>query len=342
MRAVTIDAPKVLRITEAPEPVPRAGQVVLAVDLVGVCGTDVHVVDGHFQAARYPVVPGHEVTGTVVAVGDGVGDLQVGDRVVVDPGLPCRTCLLCRRGRPNLCERRNAVGITLNGGAADRVAVPAVNCHVLPEGLPASAAVLTEPLACVLHALEQAPAPLGRRALVYGAGTIGLLALQVLRHLAVDSVDVVDINPDKLDVAAQLGADSTVAPDGLPDREDWDLVVDASGAPEAIADGLSRLQRGGVFLQVGVAPEEATVPLSPYRVFSREIAIVGSMTTRHTFPGALRLLAGGIIDTGKIVEAPVPLTHYDEAIARVRGGGALKVVVSPGLDETGAPRRLEG
>src|SRR5690606_26758584 len=102
-----------------------SSEVVLAVDLVGVCGTDVHLLDGHFPTAKYPIVPGHEVTGTVVAVGHEVRDVRVGDRVVVEPGVPCATCLLCRRGRPNLCERRDAVGITLNGGAADRVVVPA-------------------------------------------------------------------------------------------------------------------------------------------------------------------------------------------------------------------------
>jgi len=330
MRAVRVEGPGVVRVVQVPEPVPGVGEVVVGVDLVGVCGTDVHLVDGHFPTARFPVVPGHEVTGTVVALGPEV-DLRVGQSVVVDPGMPCGTCVLCRRGRLNLCERRNAVGITVDGGAAEQVLVPAANCHVVPEGVPASAAVLTEPLACVLHALEQVPVPVGRRVLVYGAGPIGLLALQVLRHLAVDCVDVVDLNPDRLAVAQGLGADSAVVPGQVPDRRDWDLVVDATGAPAAITDGLSRLQRGGVFLQVGVAPEEETVPVSPYQVFSRELTIVGSLTTRHTFPGALRLLAGGIIDTGTIVEAPVPLTRYDEVVAQVRGGGALKAVVNPGL-----------
>jgi 2-desacetyl-2-hydroxyethyl bacteriochlorophyllide A dehydrogenase len=331
MQAVVIEAPTVLRVAELPDPEPGVGEVVVDVALTGVCGTDLHVLDGDFATARFPVVPGHEVAGTVVATGSGVVSPLPGDRVVIDPGVPCMTCLLCRRGRPNLCERRNAVGITLNGGAADRVLVAARNCHVIPESVPTSAAVLAEPLACVLHAFDMVPGTSGRRVLVYGAGTIGVLALQVARSLGAHSVDTVDLDTDRLMVAQKLGATEVFAPDSLGDQDDWDLVVDASGSPTAIADGLGRLQRGGTFLQLGVAPGDAVVPLSPYQVFARELTIVGSMTTRHTFPGALRLLENGIIDSELIVDEPVPLSHYAEAVDMVRGRNSLKVVVSPGV-----------
>lgn len=327
MRAVVFEQPSALRVADVSEPEPGTGEVVLEVALTGVCGTDLHVLDGDFATAQFPLVPGHEVTGTVVALGAGVRSVAVGQRVVLDPGIPCSTCLLCRRGRPNLCERRVAMGISRDGGAAERVAVPAGNCHILPVGLASSAAVLTEPLACVLHAFERVPSPVAQRVLVYGAGTIGLLAVQLARHLGADAVDVVDTNPARLLAARQLGAATPELADG---QANWDLVVDASGAPAAITDGLRRVERGGTFLQIGVAPGESVVPLSPYQIFAREITVVGSMTTRHTFPGALRLLAGGTIATDLIVEPPVPLADYKEAVDRVRGGGSLKVVVSPG------------
>lgn len=331
MQAVVIEAPTVVRMSELPEPQPGVGEVVVDVSLTGVCGTDLHMLDGDFATARFPIVPGHEVTGTVVTTGDGVASPRPGDRIVIDPGVPCMTCLLCRRGRPNLCEHRNAVGITLNGGAADRVLVAARNCHVLPDSVSFSAAVLAEPLACVLHAFDMVPRTSGRRILVYGAGTIGLLAVQVSRHLGAHSVDTVDLDTDRLSVAKKLGAAEVFAPDGLGDHDDWDLVIDASGSPAAIADGLGRLQRGGTFLQLGVAPGDAVVELSPYQVFARELSIIGSMTTRHTFPGALRLLENNIIDSGSIVEEPIPLSHYAEAVEMVRERDSLKVVVSPGV-----------
>lgn len=331
MRAVLMEGPAALTLVDVPDPEPAPGEVILEVALVGVCGTDLHILDGHFATARFPLIPGHEVTGTVVAHGDGVEHLRAGDRVVVDPGVPCTTCLLCRRGRPNLCERRNAVGVTRNGGAAERVAVAAANCHLVPEGVPASAAVLAEPLACVLHAFDLVPAPVAQRVLVYGAGTIGLLAVQVAYHLGAHRVDVVEINPDRLPSALRVGAADATHPDQLADgRADWDLVIDATGAVAAISDGIARVQRGGTFLQIGVAPGDAVVPLSPYQIFAREITLVGSMTTRHTFPAALRLLERGIIDTELIVEEPVPLSEFAEAVARVRAGRSLKVVVGPG------------
>jgi threonine dehydrogenase-like Zn-dependent dehydrogenase len=143
-------------------------------------------------------------------------------------------------------------------------------------------------------------------------------------------VDVVDTNLDRLPAARRVGAGTATTPDQLPEgRADWDLVVDATGAVAAIADGVYRVQRGGTFLQIGVAPGDAVIPLSPYQLFAREITLLGSMTTRHTFPAALRLLERGIIDTELIVEEPVPLSEYAEAVARVRAGRSLKVVVSP-------------
>jgi threonine dehydrogenase-like Zn-dependent dehydrogenase len=173
------------------------------------------------------------------------------------------------------------------------------------------------------------PRTSGQRVLVYGAGTIGLLAVQVARSLGAHGVDTVDFDANRLAVAQKLGASGVFAPDGLGDQDDWDLVVDASGSPAAIGDGLGRLQRGGTFLQLGVAPGDAVVPLSPYQVFARELTIVGSMTTRHTFPGALRLIENGMIDSELIVEEPVPLSDYAKAVDMVRGRNSLKVVVSP-------------
>ena len=330
MRVVMMTGPAALTFRDMPDPEPGPGEVTLDVALIGVCGTDLHILDGHFATARYPLIPGHEVTGTVVALGAGVESLRKGDRVVVDPGVPCTTCLLCRRGRPNLCENRNAVGVTRDGGAAERVAVAAANCHLVPEGVTAQAAVLAEPLACVLHAFDLVPAPVAQRVLVYGAGTIGLLAVQVARHLGAHRVEVVETNPGRLPAARRVGAAVATGPEELPDsRADWDLVVDATGAPAAIADGVARVQRGGTFLQIGVAPADAVIPLSPYQLFARELTLVGSMTTRHTFPAALRLLESGIIDVELLVEEPVPLSDYAEAVARVRAGRSLKVVVRP-------------
>ncbi|MGH3386234.1 MAG: alcohol dehydrogenase catalytic domain-containing protein [Nocardioidaceae bacterium] len=331
MHAVVIKGPSEVAVEQRADPSPGSDEVLLEVSLTGICGTDIHILDGEFGTATYPLVPGHEVTGRVVAVGGEVARPEVGDRVVVDPALPCKACWFCRSGRANLCERRHALGVTQPGGAAELVAVPAGNCYVLDGKVDDAAGVLCEPLACVIHAFDLVPRGSVREVLIYGAGPVGLLAVHVARQLGARSVDTVDINEGRLGNATQAGARAVATSgDQLDQGGGWDLVVDASGAPPAIEDGLSRVRRGGTFLQIGVAPEEARVPLSPYQLFSREITLVGSMTTSHTFPRAIELMESGVVDAEAIVGPRLPLDRYHEAVAAVRAGDHLKVLLKPG------------
>lgn len=328
MRAARISAPGVVVVEETRRPVVGDDEVLIRVELVGICATDTHIFHGTFPTARYPLVPGHEVVGVVAEVGDGASFLQVGERVAVDPGLPCQRCVSCRDGRPNLCRHRRAIGVTDAGGAADFVRVPARNCHPVGGGTRPRAAVLAEPLACVVHALDLHGPTAGVHALVYGAGTVGLLAAATLRHFGAGSVSVVDLDTARLENASWTVDATARSAEDLP-RDAWELVVDATGAPPAIADGLDRVDRGGTFLQVGVAPAEATVPLRPYTVFAKEIRILGSMTTRHSFPRALALIDAGILDADRITTTPYPLADFEEALRNAHSGSAPKVVVAP-------------
>ncbi len=329
MKAVVIDAPSRVRVGEIDPRSPQRGEVRIAVSLVGVCATDVHILHGSFPTAHYPLTPGHEVTGRVVELGDGVTALAVGDEVVVDPGLPCLVCRLCREGRLNLCENRNAIGISLTGGAAEFLTLPAANCHRVLPGTPEGAAVIAEPLACVVHAFDLVRPPQGQDVLVYGVGTIGLLAGIVARSLGAASVSFVELDEGRAAKAERIGARYASSASDL-EIEDWGLVVDATGAPPAISDGLTRLRRGGTFLQVGVARAEATVELKPYEMFQRELTIVGSMTTRYSFPRSLALLASGQVDHTLITGEPYALADYAEAIDSAGRGQTLKVTVAPG------------
>lgn len=330
MRAVVITAPSVAELAEVEAPEAGEGDVVVDVLLTGICGTDLHILDGHYPTARYPLVPGHEAVGAVASVGSGVAGLQVGDRVVIDPGLPCRACRDCLRDRPNLCADRRAIGASRPGAAAAQVAVPAVNCHVVHDTVPDHVAVLAEPLACAVHAFDLVPDTAGADIAVYGAGTIGTLCAQVARHVGAGSVTVIDSSPERAHAALARGADSAVheAADAGADRR-WDVVLDATGAPAAVQDGLARVARGGTFVQVGVVPSDAVVTLSPYDVYLREIRIQGSMTTRFTFPRALELLASGAVETSGMTSEPFALADYSLAIKAARSGEYLKVVVDP-------------
>lgn len=329
MKAVVIAAPSSVEVHEVESRPPGPGEVRIAVALVGICATDVHILDGHFPTARYPIIPGHEVTGTVVEVGEGVPTLEIGTRVVIDPGVPCGMCRLCRDGRPNLCEHRNAFGITLTGGAAEELTLPAVNCYPVPPNVPPEAAVLAEPLACVTHAFDLVRSPAGEDVLIYGAGTIGLLALFVARHLGARSVSVVELDAARCDTAERAGADNAgTSGDAFAPLADWGLVVDATGAVPAISDGIQRVRRGGSFLQIGVAHPERSIDLKPYDLFSRELAVVGSMTTRYSFRARPRTigkrLGRRVADHGERLSA-----------VRIRRRGPGR---GPGLDPQGDRR----
>ena len=328
MRAVLVPEAGRVELVELPDPTPGPGSVVVEVAAVGICGTDLHIVDGH--AGRLPVVPGHELAGTVVAVGSAVRALRVGDRVAVDPNLPCGACRSCHAGRGNLCRDLEALGVTQPGGAAELVAAPASSCVVLPAGLDLEAAALVEPLSCAVHAVDVLHTRPGSSVLVYGAGTMGLMLLELVKRSGALTVDVVDVNPEKLSRAGDLGCSRTAGSAAELDcPEGWDVVVDATGSEAAIRDGVSRVADGGTFLQFGVSRPDVVVPFSPYDVYRREITITGSMAVLHSFSRAVDLLAAGVLDPADFVTTRAPLAGYASALEGFRAGGGLKTLVLP-------------
>ncbi|MEV0293635.1 zinc-dependent alcohol dehydrogenase family protein [Nocardia sp. NPDC050710] len=329
MRAVLIETPGRFSVQEVPDPVPKAGEVVLRVDAVGICGTDVHIVDGEFPPTPYPIVPGHEFAGEIVAAHG--GELTVGDRVAVDPSLFCGACHYCAIGRGNLCERWGAIGDTVDGAMAEYVAVPAANCYRLPDTLSTPHGALVEPLSCAVHAFDVLPRALGAHYLLYGAGTMGLLMLQLARSAGAASISVVDINAARLEVATKLGADATAAHADEFDRpQGWEIVIDCTGAIAAIEDGLTRVRRGGVYQQFGVAPGAATAAISPFRVYNDEITIVGSMAVLHSFGRAVELMGKGVIDADTMITHGFGLDQFADALRTFRDGSGRKIQIRPG------------
>ena len=188
-------APGAIEVATVDDPTPGPDDVIVEVAAVGLCGTDLHILVG--EHGVLPVVPGHEVTGTVVAAGAESGEVRVGDRVAVDP--PCRAgvCRFCRRGRENLCLTLGALGVTTAGGAADYMRAPAARCIVLPDHVDLHGATLIEPLSCVVRGYDVLRTALGASVLIYGAGTMGLLLLEVAKHTGPRSVHVVDPNNER-------------------------------------------------------------------------------------------------------------------------------------------------
>ncbi|MBK0868515.1 MAG: zinc-dependent alcohol dehydrogenase family protein [Saccharopolyspora sp.] len=330
MRAVVVEGPGQPTVTEVPDPAPGPNDVVVAVDACGLCGTDLHLVDGELPVVSYPITPGHELAGRVVAAGGEVTRLAEGDLVAVEPSLPCGECRYCRAGKGNLCEPWRAVGITSPGGAAEYVQVQAKKCYPLPEGTPATSAALIEPLSCAVHGLDKVPHDLTDEVLVYGAGTMGLLLAQLLKRAGVRSLSMVDRRQDRLTVAESMGADAVATEaEQLGNPDGWDLVVDATGVIAAIEDGLTRVRKAGTFLQFGVADAKASAQFSPFRVYNEEITIVGSMAVHNSFDRARDLLVAGAVDAGSLVTTTAGLADYSTALEEFRSGTGLKTQVLP-------------
>ena len=330
MRAIVLDRPGSFRVAEVPDPTPGPDQIVVKVDCCGICGTDIHIMDGEFPPTPYPITPGHEFAGTVAAIGADVAiDLPVGARVAVDPSVYCGYCKRCRAGRGNLCENWAAIGDTVDGAFAEYVAVPAANAYRLPDGFDGQVAAMMEPLACAVHGLRRLGPVFGDTVLLTGAGTMGLLLLQLLTHAGAGAVTVVDRVSDRLEVASKLGAARVVSDIGELADERFEITVDATGVPAVIQAGSDLLDRGGRLLVFGVSPAEAAISLSPFRVYNDEITVTGSMAILRSFAPAVELLTSGVVDPRPLLSTPLPLEEFGEALRRVRAGQGIKWHIRP-------------
>jgi 2-desacetyl-2-hydroxyethyl bacteriochlorophyllide A dehydrogenase len=328
MKAAVITAPGAIEIADVADPTPGRGDVVVEVAAVGLCGTDLHILAG--EHGTIPVVPGHEVSGTVVAVGADASGVAVGDRVAVDPSLPCRACTYCRRGRANLCLTLGALGVTTAGGAARFMTAPASACVRLPDHVELRSATLIEPLSCVVRGYDVLRSQLGASVLVYGAGTMGLMLAAMAARVGALSVDVVEVNEAKRALAGAVATGSVAAAADELDRGDgWDLVIDATGNAAAIQDGVGRVGRGGTLLQFGVASPAATVTINPYLIYNHEITVTGSMAVLHSFERAAELFAAGVIDPDVFITGRYPLGEYRAALDNFAAGHGLKTQVVP-------------
>jgi 2-desacetyl-2-hydroxyethyl bacteriochlorophyllide A dehydrogenase len=331
MRAVVIERPGSFLVTDMPDPVPGPGEILVRVECCGICGTDLHILDGEFPPTPYPITPGHEFAGTVAALGPSVRPpLAVGSRVAVDPSLYCGYCRRCRAGRDNLCENWAAIGDTVSGAFAEYVAVPAVNAYLLPDHLDFQNGAMAEPLACAVHGMRRLGPVSGDPVLVIGAGTMGLLLLQLLLNAGAGPVTVVDRAASRLEVARKLGAASTVSGTGELSGSGFEVVVDATGVPAVIEAGLGLLGRGGRLLIFGVSPGDARISVSPFRVYNDELIITGSMAILRSFGQAVDLLASGAVDPRPLLAEPLPLDSFGEAVDRVRAGQGVKWHIQPG------------
>lgn len=334
MKAAVLRAPKDLRIEAAADPTPAAGEALVRVRAAGVCGTDFRIWTGDRQV-RYPLIMGHEFIGDVAAVGAGVANVKPGDSVAVEPNYSCGNCALCQEGNRNLCLSRTAVGIDVDGGFAELARIPARCCWPAPAGLTPEQLLLTEPLAVVVRAVRRGAARAGERAAVLGAGTLGLLAVQVLKAQGA-RVLAVSRSERRLALARELGAEavhSLAAGPGseaarrFSGREGVDLVVETAGTPEAVAEAIELARPGGRVVLTGLPHEPSRVHF--FWVVRRELTLLGSMIYQDEFPEAMRLLKGGAVKAGPLVTHRFSLDAIQEAFGAHRSPDSIKVAVIP-------------
>ena len=340
MRAAIIDTPRKIQVGNIPDPTPKPDELVIRVGACGICGTDLHVVDGDSPLVRYPIVPGHEFAGEVVAMGRNVPQsiggretkLTVGARVAVEPNIYCRYCEFCRTGHENLCLNYTAIGVTVAGAFAEYVTVPASNAYVLPDTLSFQEAALIEPVSCAVHGMHKLNPRSGDSFLIVGAGTMGLILLQLAVRGGASSVAVVDLNTQRLQRAATLGASVTQTDiNKLLEEEPlgFDCVIDVTGVARAIEGAFPAVKRGGKFMIFGVAPQEARISLSPFRIYNDEITVLGSMAVLFSFGPALDLISGGVLDTKALLTMALPLEDFPTALTMVRKGEGVKTQILP-------------
>jgi D-arabinitol dehydrogenase (NADP+) len=338
MKAAVIETPGQVAVRDVADPQSAPDEVIVSVALAGLCGTDLHIYAGELNYA-YPIVPGHEVVGTIAAVGEDVAGLAPGMRVAFDPNIPCRQCHFCRRLRFNHCLNWQAIGVTRDGGFAEQVAVPAKVVYPIGD-LPFEQAVFIEPLSCVVHGLQRATPAIGDRVLIFGAGPIGLLLMQAIRRAGAAQVVVTDLQEERLKLAATLGADVTVSTGEDEEQADllregatfgYDMVVDATGVPAVAAQCFDYVTPGGKILLFGVCPEGATIPFSPFDVYRRDISVYGSFALNVTFGPAIELLRGGAVDVEPLISHRFPLEQFPQALemALTRSEPTMKVVFEP-------------
>jgi 2-desacetyl-2-hydroxyethyl bacteriochlorophyllide A dehydrogenase len=333
VKAAVLSGPRDLRVTATSEPAVGPGEALVRVVLSGICGTDYRIWTGERPVA-YPRIMGHELVGRVEAIGEGPASVAPGDRVVVEPNFSCGVCPLCREGNRNVCLSRTAVGIDVDGGLAELVRVPARCCWRAPADVDDDALVLTEPLAVVVRAVERGVPRDGESAAVIGVGTLGLLALQVLRARGA-RVLVIGRTSRRFELAGVLGAHATHAgADGPLDeaarrfsgREGVDLVVETAGTAEAVTHALEVVRPGGRVVLTGL-PHEAT-PVQFFWVVRREVTITGSMIYQNEFPEALRLIAAGAVQTRPLITHRFGLDDVQAAFVAHRDPGSIKVSVA--------------
>jgi L-iditol 2-dehydrogenase len=343
MKALVLKEYKRFVYEDVPAPKPEATEVLVAVKTCGICGSDVHGMDGSTGRRRPPIIMGHEAAGIIAGVGSAVRGWKQGERVTFDSTIFCGQCEFCRRGLVNLCDQRRVLGVSCadyrrDGAFAEFVAVPQHILYRLPEGLSFEHAALVEPFAIALHAIRRAPPTLNDTVVVVGAGMIGLALVQGLSRAGCGQLIAVDLAPDRLALAAKSGATHIINPSvedageaifRLTQGRGADLAFEAVGVSASVELALRCVRKGGAVALVGNVAPKIDFPLQA--AVTRELTLYGSCASCGEYPAALDMLGRGDLQADPLLSATAPLAEgaawFDRLYAKEPG--LLKVVLQP-------------
>ena len=350
MKAVVIERPHEVAFVEIETPSPGPGDVLVRSHLAGVCRTDLEILQGGLTDPRwvtFPLVPGHEWSGTVVEVGAGVTEVEPGARVVCEGMVPCNRCRRCKAGHTNFCEHYDQIGFSRAGGYGEYVVVPRHVVHRLPDSVSFESAVLVEPASCVLRGLERGRPRPGETVGVIGIGTLGALAVTLARLYAPGALVAYGVRAEELRFAERLGADVTVhvretdaaaetkrvAGDGL------DLVLETAGAPDAVELATRLVRPGGRVVLLGIAGEGRMLELPADRITFGDMDVIGSFSyTTATWSRVVDLLRRSVVDFDPLVTHRFPAARFDDAFGLMdaREGVVAKVLLEHVQSESAA------
>lgn len=322
MQAAVLVEPRRFELREVSIPEYGPEDVLVRIERTGVCGTDMHIFNGHYAADRLPLVPGHEFCGHVAAVGAAVRNVGVGMRCVADINIGCGTCYWCRRNEILNCPSMTQVGIGRDGAFAENVALPARLVIEAPKAVPAEILALTEPVACVVRAARKAGAGIGQSVVILGAGPIGNLHVQMMRLCGAAPIIVADLSEDRCRMALEAGADAAISdPSDLKTRvlemtggRGADLVIESVGSARLYAEAFDLIRKGGHVAFFGITGPGETVPVDILRTILEENSIKGSVAGMgEDMHDALALLVHGRFRTGAFTGASYPLARIQEA-----------------------------
>lgn len=337
MKASRFLGNKTFAVTDLPTPHAGPGELVLRNQVCGVCGTDVHIYHGEPGSADVnpPVVLGHEYSGEVVEVGEGVTGFAVGDHVTVDPNIYCGHCAYCQNGKKQLCPSMEAIGVTRDGGFAQYSRIPASQAFKLEPTVPWEAAAMAEPLACCLHGIGLAGIQVGDKVCVVGGGAIGLLMVQLAKLSGASQIVLSEPNEKRRQVGLQLGANAALDPT-RPDAQEAfaqvlgggaNVVIECVGNVPAVKSAFQFAGKGATVLLFSVPKVDATFDLPLFDVYKKELTIKGSFVNPDTHARAVALINSGKVDFDPIITHRFTLDQLPEAIAMQMSDASIKVVV---------------